>query len=426
MSNDKELRELLREQSELLDRLGASAMDFGVILCRDGKDLVVTSGNGQVRLVKDTKKNKPGDFVYLLGQTGQIWATAQVPHMGDVLAIHNVTESGDVVVVTRGEQRLLAPGSFTNLEKGDRVLVDPTHSVVVALIEKAPKPAYVPSVKPITWDDIGGHKDAKQILINAIEAPYKYPTLFKKYGKAPPKGVLLYGPPGCGKTMLGKAIATSVNGGCEIDGGFLSVKGPEILDPYVGVAEAHVRSLFERAREYKAQSGRPAVIFIDEAEAIVGHRGQWTAGGMEKTIVPAFLAEMDGLEESSAIVVLCTNRDDMLDPAVIRDGRIDHKIEIGRPEQEDAQAILGIHLKDLPLGKGLTLESTAEQVAELVYETSPPSFPHSGALLAGIVDKAKESAINRDIPTGKCSGINVDDFAMAWMQTQAQEAARPQ
>lgn len=150
------------------------------------------------------------------------------------------------------------------------------------------------------------------------------------------------------------------------------------------------------------------------------------AGGMEKTIVPTFLTEMDGLEESSAIVVLCTNRGDLLDEAVVRDGRIDHKIEIGRPNRDEAREILGIHLKPVPMAKGLTHASSAEQTAELIYKTSPPSFPYSGAMMAGIVEKAKEAAIRRDIAGGQCTGVNADDLAMAVLQTQRQEAGRPQ
>jgi proteasome-associated ATPase len=216
--------------------------------------------------------------------------------------------------------------------------------------------------------------------------------------------------------MLGKAVATAVGS----QGGFISVKGPEILDPYVGVSEANVRALFRHAEEWKAKSGKPAVVFVDEAEAILATRGGHH-NYMGQTIVPTFLTEMQGLEESSAIVILATNRPDILDPAVIRDGRIDAKIEVPRPNEEEAVEILSIHIDSLPLGRGIQKPYLAKTVAEDLY--GGPEMPFSGALLAGLVEKASQFAIRRDIASGarRPSGLCPGDFAKAVVTVQNQE-----
>lgn len=409
MSNNDELRETLREQSELLERLGSSAMQVGTVLYREGADKVCVA-TPQATLLVQAGPYKPGQMVYILAETGQIWGEVST-YLGSVSTIAKVDDAGNIYVSARGEDRLICGGSVKNLEAGDRVMLDPSQSVVMRLIEKKPKPAFVPEPPKVQWEGIGGCTAAKESLLNAVEMPYKKPALYKRYGRKPPKGILFYGPPGCGKTLLAKAVATSVAGSCG-QGAFVAVKGPEILDPFVGVAEATVRSLFAQAREFKASHNRPAVIFVDEAESILGHRGGRYAQ-MERTIVPAFLTEMDGLEDSAAIVILCTNREDLLDPAVVRDGRIDIKIEIPRPTYEDALEILAVHFNASCLEKGLRKDKAASYVADMLYKEAPqvaPDLPYSGAALAAIVERATDHALKRDLKSDKFSGISVADI----------------
>lgn len=235
----------------------------------------------------------------------------------------------------------------------------------------------------------------------------------------------------CGKTMLGKAAACALariyqKGGA--DTAFMYVKGPEILSEYVGLAEAAVRSLFSRAKEHKAKHGYPAVIFIDEADAILSKRGGFHGGFMEKTIVPMFLSEMDGLDETGALVILTTNRPDVLDPAIVRDGRIDRKIKVTRPTRESSVDILHLNLKRAPLGNGYDHRQLAEAAAEEMFardrvlytvETTGGkqrltlSHVLNGGMLAGVVDHALSLAIRRDMVEKTVSGILLDDVLEA-------------
>jgi len=228
------------------------------------------------------------------------------------------------------------------------------------------------------------------------------------------------GPPGCGKTMLARAVATSV--GAD-QGGFLTIKGPEVLDPYVGVTEQTIRAIFQQAREYKATHNREAVIFVDEAESLLAKRGAW-GNYMGQTVVPTFLTEMDGLEESCALVVLATNRADQLDPAVIRDGRIDHKIDVARPTVEEAADIFAIYLASLPVQSAVGRGMLAEQAADVLYSVHNKHLPHSGAMIAGIVEKAASFAIHRAIEQRKRDGAIIqDDLLRAIEQVRRQEAS---
>jgi proteasome-associated ATPase len=228
------------------------------------------------------------------------------------------------------------------------------------------------------------------------------------------------GPSGCGKTLLARAVATSV--GAD-KGGFLTIKGPEVLDPYVGVTEQTIRAIFKQAKEYKLAHNREAVIFVDEAESLLAKRGAW-GNYMGQTVVPTFLTEMDGLEESCALVILATNRSDTLDPAVIRDGRIDHKIEVGRPTEEEAANIFEIYLNPMPVKTSMSVKQLAEQAAEVLYSVHNQHLPHSGAMIAGIVDKASSFAIRRSIEQRKRDGaICQDDLFKAIEQVRHQENA---
>ncbi len=306
--------------------------------------------------------------------------------------------------------RITAP---EGLEVGHDVLLHPgTKQIVENLgaseLQLSPfAPSKLPSV---TWDDIGGLEDAKRDIQEAIELPFKEKKLFKFYKKRPIKGILLSGEPGNGKTMLGKAAANSlatIHKSASVKSGFLYVKGPEILNQYVGNTELTIRTLFNDAKKHLKEHGYPAIIFIDEADAILRQRGK--GYGTLPTIVPAFLTEMDGLEESAAIVILATNRPDILDPAIIREGRIDRKIHVPRPNRTTAEQIIKSNLSKFPIGKDYSLDNLVMIMIKEIFEDGKKidgkEFPEviNGAMLAACVDIAVGNAIYRDIgnePTG--------------------------
>lgn len=422
MANDREtmaeLKEALKEATEELERIASAGLSYGLVLSREDDKLVV-SMDGKTARVSPKGKTKPGDGVWLHPMTMQIVEPAQRLTMGVPSTVSHVSELGLEIHGSAGPRFICNP--LTDLNKGDRILVDPTQSIALGLIEKAPKPAFVPATRPVTWDEIGGHDEAKMLLREAIELPRQHPDIYKRFGKKPSKGILLHGPAGCGKTALARAVATSVG---SHEGGFLAIKGPEVLDPYVGVSEQTIRAVFRQAAEYKATHGREAVIFVDEAESLLAKRGAW-GNYMGQTIVPTFLTEMDGLEDSSAIVVLATNRPDILDPAVVRDGRIDHKIEIKRPTQKDAQRIFEIYLEAVPRGN-VDHKKLACDASEILYSVHNQHLPHSGAMIESIVDKAKSHALRRVIKGIKPNGLCQDDVFSAIAQTRTQENALSQ
>lgn len=313
-----------------------------------------------------------------------------------------------------------------NLKQGDEVLLHPKTYQIVEHIGKPPlevsrfAPESVPNVK---WEEIGGLEDAKMDLIEAIEMPFKNKELFAFYKKKQVKGILLSGPPGCGKTMLGKAAATSIATIHKAEStrtGFLYVKGPEILNQYVGQTEQTIRDIFDDARRHHEEHGYPAIIFLDEADAILAARGTRNVG-IGNTIVPQFLTEMDGLEESSAIVIIATNRPDVLDPAIVRDGRVDRKVAVTRPTKESATEILSLNLKNIPVENGVLLEDLATEVAEIMYDADLYVNEKlrlrdciNGAMLANTVNLAVSSAIQRDIRMkSDGSGVTMEDLKTA-------------
>lgn len=287
---------------------------------------------------------------------------------------------------------------------------------------------------PVRWDDIIGQAEAKAAVCEAVEGATKHAERYKRYGRRPTKGVLLFGPPGNGKTMIGKAAAQSIAdaaGGRTSPDGFIYVKGPELLSPYVGEAERNVRNLFARARRHKERTGAPGVIFIDEAEALLAHRGgggpNWTAS----LCVPSFLAEMDGCGEQSAFVLLATNRANALDSAIVREGRIDRKVFVGRPTREDAERLFAHGLTARPCAD--TVETLASAAADALYNAAHALYQvqlrgggsktitlgdlTSGAQIAFLVEAAATFAIEREIAEDKDDGIRVADFVAAVART---------
>lgn len=354
----------------------------------------------------------------------------------DALILHKVsriTKDGKFTFVSKQgiDLRVKAP---EGLKVGHEVLLHPkTFQIVEDLgfppLEASPfSPASIPN---ITWADIGGLEQAKADLIEAIELPHKYREMYAHYGKRPVKGLLLSGDPGCGKTMLGKAAANSlakIYGAESTRTGFMYIKGPEILNQYVGQTEQTIREIFIDAERHRDVHGYPAVIFIDEADAILAARGSRSLG-MVNTIVPAFLTEMDGLEDSSAIVILATNRPDVLDPAIIREGRIDRKVHVTRPDKDTAIQIAALNLSKYPIAKGFgILDLSTGMVAE-IFNTS--RFINddvllksivSGSLIAACADMAVAAAMHRDMQAtdSTYSGICGEDILVAVDRIQHQ------
>lgn len=407
-------RNLVQEQNTILSRIAEAGLELSTIVGTTPKEaggdwIILSNGVHALNNGYDI-----GDTVLCYPKTGQVVERVGRPTTGPLTTIKAVRDEGTVEIMVGQERRIIHSGYVSNLECGDVVMVDQQHTVVLALIEKAKKSKL--TVDPVTWDEIGGNEEAKLLLREAIEFPHKYPILWASYGKKPVAGILLFGAPGNGKTLLGRAVATAL-GSAE---GFISVKGPEVLDPYVGVSEQNVRDLFARAKAHKQETGNRAVIFIDEAEALLTTRSNHH-NYMGQTIVPTFLTEMQGLEGSSAIVILSTNRRDMLDPAVIRDGRIDFKVEVKPPTRTEGPQIFDIHMGRKPIKVGHHRENIIGWATEQLYGLG---LKVSGAMIEGCVNKAVTSAIRRDMATGaKASGLCEADFTWAVEQINRQEAA---
>jgi hypothetical protein len=320
----------------------------------------------------------------------------------------------------------------------------------------------------VAWDDVVGNDTARQHLVEAIEHPIRYRELYAHYAKKPTKGVLLYGPPGCGKTMFGKAAASvlaELHGRKDGEASLLSIKGPEIQSPYVGVTEEIIRAVFAYARAYKALHGFPLVVFIDEADAILPSRdgnGTRRALPWEESNVATFLTEMDGLEDSGALVILATNRPEAIDAAILRDGRCDRKIRVDRPTRGAAAMIVQRALIDVPIapvtltafgeprpgqmsGTGEPYQPTLlehargelalavadtvfapEQIIAQLATDQGPRFIRlsdivNGAMLVGIVEQAKGNAFRRDLAAGGTpSGLTRLDLDQAVLSVVSQ------
>lgn len=393
-----------------------------VIEVRDGH-MLISVGPGQSIDVHAFKGAKVGDRVLCSRNTMQVtevFAAGETP-TGSIITVDRVNES-TVEGLILGSLRAFKSPPFA-VRKGERVILDPSLSYVIGTLGMPPPTHTYAASQSVSWDDIGGQEEAKSALREAIELPLSHPKLFAAYGKRVSKGVLLYGPSGTGKTLLAKAAATSIARahGEDIAGGFIYVKGPELLNSYIGKSEEAIRALFSAAREFKAEHGYPALVFMDECDALLGARDMNRNVSLNATIVPQFLSEMDGLHDAAAMFILATNRPDMLDPAVVREGRIDRKVRVGRPTREDCEKIFAIHLRDRPLiGDGHAKAATEALYSEAsVVRDLAPQGPTirlrdfaSGAMIAGVVEAASTSALLRDIETGrrKVGGISVEDL----------------
>lgn len=369
----------------------------------EGVETITISSGGTLKEVLKPYdiEVKEGETVILNGFGAVVGSANTVPY-GQNAVVKEVLDGGYCEISEGDRTRVVFVGKVEAIEKGDHVVLDPSGNIVVKNNKQKTTDFTVETSMNVEWEQIGGLEETKEVVKEMVELPHSKPEVFKFYNKKPAKGILLYGPPGCGKTLLAKAVATSlakIYGGNLTESGFIYVKGPEILNPYVGVTEQTIRQIFERARKYKKDTGFPATIFIDEADAILSKRGTGISSDIDKTIVPMFLTEMDGLVDSSAFIILATNRADVLDPAVTRDGRINVKIKVARPDKAAVKDIALINLKSTRV-QGNKDTELAEFIAEMVFSTSLKDSV-SGAMVAGLVDQAISEAIRRDLKSNK-------------------------
>jgi proteasome-associated ATPase len=368
---------------------------------------------------------------------------------GEIVHLKQLLDDGRAVVSLHLDDARVVEVSDAlkqqDLSVGDHLLFEPRSGY---LIEKLPKgemeELVIEEVPDISYDQIGGLAKELEQVKDAVELPFLYPELFAEHRLSPPKGLLLYGPPGCGKTLIAKAVANSIAKklghlkGKEVRSYFLHIKGPELLNKYVGESERQIREVFAKAKE-KASHGNPVIVFFDEMDALFRTRGTGISSDIESTIVPQFLSEIDGVESLRDVIVIgASNRQDLIDPAVLRPGRLDIKIKIPRPDKQSAKDILGKYLvSDLPLAESEMaqhdydrkafvqhlIETTIEamyalteenQFLEVTYANGEKETVYfkdfaSGALIESVVSRAKKLAIKRAI-SGEDKGLKSDDF----------------
>jgi len=401
----------IAEQQALLEELTAIPAKVASVTSVKGKQVLLS--NGSV-VPMPSKALKVGDCVQV-APTGMVVGTLPFDTYGMTGTVVKVEKDFWQVAVEQGT--VTVASTRVPVEVGDEVVMDGSSTVIMLKLTKPPKFAFTTDTH-VTWDDVGGLEDAKLALRESVEMPYTHAALYKHFGKRHARGVLLHGLPGNGKTLLGKATVSAIaaaHGKRTVPGAFIYIKGPELLSKWMGETESMIRGLFEQARKHQAQHGWPAVIFIDEADALLTARGSRTASGMEHTIVPQFLSEMDGLEESGAIVLLATNRADMLDSAVTRPGRIDRKVYVAPPDLNATIRIFAIHLRDIPVSgdnmpgyAASKLFSDAYPLYQLRTSKGTVTFHMyhtvSGAMIAGLVEQASAKAIHRCVAGGHKSG----------------------
>lgn len=421
------LRAELATAKEQVARVRALKSMVGTVIELEGSQAYVSIGKSQYSLLDVTAwpELKPGSVLQIgMTKEGALAATRQIIHpsqSGTIVTVDKVHGSMFEFCVEGGVAHGARVG-MDALEPGDRVLLDPHDEIAIRRLDRKRAKAHTRPTG-VSWDDIGGLEDVKMEIREATEDPIKYRGLFASFGQKAPSGLLFLGESGLGKTMCGKAVATAqaeLHGKSSMETGFIYAKGPDLLNKYVGESEAGVRLLFTSAREHSAAHGYPATIFLDEADGLLGRRGSTRFEGMERTIVPQFLAEMDGLDETGALIIVATNRPLMLDPALLRDGRIDRKIHFGRPDRKSSRDILRVHLKRRPCD----INGLADLGVELVFSnrmvlrrlTTSDGSVHafclreivSGALLAGLVHRASQIAIRRAKGGGEAKILSCD------------------
>jgi proteasome-associated ATPase len=442
----KEAREQIVALKEEVDRLAQPPSGYGAFLeaHEDGTVDVFTGGRKlrvTVSPAVDVTELRRGQEV-MLNEALNLVAACEFEKLGEVVMLKELLADGERALVighTDEERIVMLADSLRGsaVRAGDALLLEPRSGYVYERIPKSEVEELVlEEVPDIRYEDIGGLAPQIEMIRDAVELPYLHADLFREHQLRPPKGVLLYGPPGCGKTLIAKAVANSlakkvaeVTGRPEGKSYFLNIKGPELLNKYVGETERHIRLVFQRARE-KASEGTPVIVFFDEMDSIFRTRGSGVSSDVENTIVPQLLSEIDGVEGLENVIVIgASNREDMIDPAILRPGRLDVKIKIERPDAEAARDIfskyitveLPLHEEDLAEHGGSrdsTVQAMIQRTVERMYaEVEENRFLevtyangdkevlyfrdfNSGAMIQNIVDRAKKMAIKDFLNTG--------------------------
>jgi len=453
----REAREQIVALREEVEKLTAPPSGFGTYLLtnEDGTIDIITSGRKMRVAVHpeiDPKSLVKGQEL-MLNEAMNVIAVRQFEQSGEVVTLKEILDANRAVVVGHSDEErvvsLADPLLTQHLRAGDSLLMDPKSGYV---FERLPKPEVeelvLEEVPDITYADIGGLGGQIEAIRDAVELPFLHADLFNEHQLKPPKGVLLYGPPGCGKTLIAKAVANSLAKKIMQKAGqesarsyFLNIKGPELLNKYVGETERQIRLIFQRAKE-KSEEGFPVIVFFDEMDSIFRTRGSGVSSDVENTIVPQLLSEIDGVETLSNVIVIgASNREDMIDPAILRPGRLDVKIKIERPDMEAAREIFRIYLlSTLPLHeseitrhdgsaqnavehiidktvRAMYDESDENRFLEVTYANGDKEVLffkdfNSGAMIENVVARAKKNAIKRFLDNGE-KGIKEEDLLEA-------------
>ena len=454
----EEAREQLGVLREEVEKLTQPPNNFGTVLkINDDGTVDIQTGSRKLRVAAqpsvEVKKLQIGQEV-LLNEAFNIIDVRYFEPSGDILRVREVMEDGRIVVIAHADEEKVLNRSDAmadvRLRAGDYVRIDPKTTLILERLQRPEVEELVlEEVPDITYSQVGGLADQIEMIRDTVELPYLHRDLFREYELEPPKGILLYGPPGCGKTLIAKAVANSLakkvserTGNPDVRSYFLNIKGPELLNKWVGETERQIRLIFQRAKE-KSDEGVPVIVFFDEMDSLFRTRGTGISSDVESTIVPQLLSELDGVESLKNVVVIgASNREDLIDPAILRPGRLDVKIKINRPNTEAANEIFRIYLSDeTPLDaeetkgvdKPAAIESMIEAtVASMYSEDKENEFLEvtyangdretlyfkdfaSGAMIENIVRRAKKDAIKRQIAGGS-GGVRKSDLLAAIKQ----------